>query len=55
MSLKIQTMMRGDRTAEEHVQDFKKAALEAGYEGFSLIVEFKRSIHPALRKCLSEI
>ena len=41
MSLKIQTMMQGDRTAEEHVQDFEKAALEAGYEGFPLIVEFK--------------
>ena len=55
MSLKIQTMMQGDRTAEEHIQDFEKAALEAGYEGFPLIVEFKRSIHPALRKRLSEI
>ena len=41
--------------AEEHVQDFEKAALEAGYEGFSLIVEFKRSIHPALQKQLLEI
>ena len=55
MSLKIRTMMQGDRTAEEHIQDFEKAALEAGYEGFPLIVEFKRSIHPALRKRLSEI
>ena len=41
MSLKIRTMMQGDKTAEEHVQDFEKAALEAGYEGFPLIVEFK--------------
>ena len=48
-------MMEGDKTADEHVQDFKKAALEASYEGFPLIVEFKRSIHPALRKRLSEI
>ena len=55
MSLKIRTMMQGDKMAEEHVQDFEKAALEAGYEGFPLIVEFKRSIHPALRKRLSEI
>ena len=55
MSLKIRTMMQGDRTAEEHVQDFEKAALEAGYEGFPLIVEFKHSIHPALRKRLLEI
>ena len=55
MSLKIHTMMQGDKTADEHVQDFEKAALEAGYEGFLLIVEFKRSLHPALRKRLSEI
>ena len=41
MSLKIRTMMQGNRTAEEPVQDFEKAALEAGYEGFPLIVEFK--------------
>ena len=55
MLLKIQTMMQGEKTAEEHVQDFEKTALEAGYEGFPLIVEFKRSIHPVLRKRLSEI
>ena len=40
---------------KEHVQDFEKAALEAGYEEFPLIVEFKQSLHPALRKRLSEI
>ena len=33
--------MHGEKTADEHVQDFKKAALEASYEGFLLIVEFK--------------
>ena len=47
--------MQGDKTANEHVQDFEKAALEARYEGFPLIIEFKRSLHPALRKRLSEI
>ena len=55
MFLKIHTMMQGDKMADEHIQDFEKAALEAGYKGFPLIVEFKRSLHPALRKCLSEI
>ena len=48
-------MMQEDKTADKHVQDFEKTALEAGYEGFPLIVEFKQSLHPALRKCLSEI
>ena len=41
MLLKICTMMQGDKTADEHIQDFEKAALEASYEGFPLIVEFK--------------
>ena len=41
--------------ADEHVQDFEKAALEARYEGFPLIVEFKQSLYPALQKRLSEI
>ena len=48
MFLKIRTMMQGDKMADKHVQDFEKAALEAGYEGFPLIVEFKRSLHLAL-------
>ena len=55
MSLKIRTMMQGNKTADKHVQDFEKAALKAGYDGFPLIVEFKRSLHLALRKRLSEI
>ena len=55
MLVKIRTMMQGDKTADEHIQDFEKAALEAGYEGFPLIIGFKQSLHPALRKQLSEI
>ena len=53
--LKIHTIMQGDKTAEEHVQDFKKTALEAGYEAFPLIVECKHSIHSVPRKHLSGI
>ena len=37
MLLEIHTMMQEDKTANEHVQDFQKTALEAGYEGFPLI------------------
>ena len=55
MSLKIRTMMQGNKMAGKHIQDFEKAALEARYEGFPLIVEFKRSVHPALQKQLLEI
>ena len=53
--LRIRTIMQGEKTVDEHVQDFEKAALEAGYEGFPLIMEFKCSLHLALRKHLSEI
>jgi len=35
-SLKIRTIQQGDRSADEHVQKFEKAALEAGYEEYSL-------------------
>ena len=55
MLLKIHTMMQGDKTANEYVQDFEKAALEAGYEGFPFIMEFKWSLNPALRKRLLKI
>ena len=48
-------MMQGDKTADKHIQDFEKAALEVEYKEYPLIVEFKRSLHPMLRKCLSEI
>ena len=42
MSLKIRTMIQGDKHVDEHVQEFQRAALEAGYEGYPLVVEFKR-------------
>ena len=40
-SLKIHTMQQGDKPMDKHVQDFEKAALEAGYDGYPLVVEFK--------------
>ena len=40
--------MQENRTADEHIQDCEKAALEAGYEGYPLIVEFKQSLHSVL-------
>ena len=52
-SSKIQTIMQENYMAD--VQDFKKAALEAGYEGYPIIVEFKGSLHPVLRWRLAEI
>ena len=48
-------MQQGDKPADEHVQDFEKAMLEAGYDGYPLVVEFKRSLNQGLRRCLTEL
>jgi len=40
---------------DEHVQEFEKAALEAGYKGYPLVVEFKRSLNSGLRRRLTEL
>jgi len=54
-SLKIRTIQQGDRSADKHVQEFEKAALEAGYEGYPLVVEFKCSLNSGLRRRLMEL
>jgi len=53
--LKIRTIQQGDRSVDEHVQEFEKAALEAGYEGCPLVVEFKCSLNSGLRRRLTEL
>ena len=55
MSLKIRTMIQGDKHADEHVQEFQRVALEAGYEGYPLVVEFKRSLNAGLRRQLQNL
>ena len=55
MSLKIRTMILGDKHADEHVQEFQRVALEAGYEGYPLMVEFKRSLNAGLRRQLQNL
>ena len=55
MTLRIRTIIQGDKTVDEHIQDFEKAALEVGYEGYLLIIEFKWSLYPVLKKYLSKI
>ena len=40
-SLKICMMQQGDKPVDKHDQDFEKAILEAGYDGYPLFVEFK--------------
>ena len=47
-SLKLRTIIQGDKHADEHVQDFEKAAMDADYDGYPLIVEFKHFLNLAL-------
>jgi len=54
-SLKIRTIQQGDRSADEHIQEFEKTALKAGYEGYPLIVEFKCSLNAGLWRRLTEL
>jgi len=53
--LKIRTIQQGDRLADKHIQEFEKAALEAGYEGYPLVVEFKCSLNAGLQRRLMEL
>ena len=54
-SLKIRTIQQGDRSVDEYIQEFEKAALEAGYKGYPLVVEFKCSLNSGLRRRLTEL
>jgi len=53
--LKIRTIQQRDRLVDEHIQKFEKAALEAGYEGYPLVVEFKHLLNAGLQRRLTEL
>ena len=48
-------MQEGDKPADEHIQDFKNVALEASYDGYLLVVEFKWSLNQGLHRWLTEL
>jgi len=50
----LRTIEQGNRTYDEYVQEFKKVARGSGYEGRSLIEEFKRGLSGVLRRKLAE-
>ena len=52
---KLCTIMQGDKTADEHVQSFKKAARGSGYSGYTLMEEFKCSLNMRLRERVSNL
>ena len=50
----LKTIEQGGRTCDEYMQEFKKVARGSGYEGRSLIEEFKRGLNRTIRRKLAE-
>jgi len=50
----LRTIKQGGRTCNKYVQKFKKVARGSGYEGRSLIEEFKQGLNGAIRRKLAE-
>ena len=50
----LRTIEQGGRTCDKYVQEFKKVARESGYEGRSLIKEFKQGLNGTIRRKLAE-
>lgn len=51
---KLRRIEMGTKTAEEHVQEFKRIARDSKYGGRALVEEFKRSLNKGLRTKLME-
>ena len=51
---KLRTITQGDRHCDEHVQNFKQAALGSSYNDVALVEEFKRSLNTPIRRKLME-
>jgi len=50
----LKKLEQEEKTIEEFVQEFKKAARESGYEGRPLVEEFKRGMNGVIRRKLIE-
>jgi len=50
----LRKLKQGERTMEEFVQEFKRAARGSRYEGQLLVEEFKRGMNRAIRRKLME-
>ena len=48
----LRKLEQGGRTMEEFIQEFRRTARGSGYEGHSLIEEFKRSMNTMIRRRL---
>ena len=50
----LRRMEQGEKTMEEYMQEFKRAARGSGYKGRPLVEEFKRGINGGIRRKLME-
>ena len=50
----LRKLEQGEKTMEEFVQEFKRAARGSGYEGRPLVEEFKRGMNGGIRRKLME-
>jgi len=51
----LRKLEQGEKTMEEFVQKFKRAARGNGYEGRPLVEEFKRGMNGGIRRKLMEV
>ena len=52
--MELRKLEQGERTMEEFVQEFKRAARGSRYEGQLLVEKFKRGMNKVIRKKLME-
>jgi len=53
-AVELKKLEQGEKTMEEFVQEFKRAARGSGYEGRLLVEEFKRGMNSGIRRKLME-
>ena len=54
-AVELRKLEQEGRTMEEFVQEFKRTARGSGYEGRSLVEEFKRGMNGVIRRKLMEV
>jgi len=50
----LRVLEQGEKTVDEYVQEFRRAARGSGYEGRALVEEFKRGLSGAIRRRLAK-
>jgi len=50
----LKLLEQGNKTVDEYIQEFKRAARGSGYEGRALVEEFKRGLSGVVRRRLAE-